>query len=181
MASETDKQVAKQTFRRGGAVGGEHAIVPQVVREFLMPQHKVLDYGAGMIPEQAQQLKSEGYNVTAHDYHAENPEVAAMGLHDPEALKRRYDLVYASNVLNVQNSPKALAQSLKDIAGAVGPQGMAIVNFPLSPRKDAFRGMTNEQAVASVEASLKRRFRKVERHPRGTKASPIWILKEPRV
>lgn len=178
--SQTDIEVAKRTYRVHGAVGPK-AVVPQVVRQYALPHHSILDYGAGPLAEHAIALKGEGYNVVAHDYHPPDENIADKTVFDPEALKRRYHIVYASNVLNVQNSPAALAATLNDLAHTVNPaDGMAIVNLPSEPRKDAYRGMTLMQGAEKLEAALKRRFEHVERHTSGNNRSPVWILKKPK-
>jgi hypothetical protein len=112
--------------------------------------------------------------VTAHDYHAK------PGIHDPDALKRRYHVVIASNVLNVQDSPRQLATSLNDIANSVDPAGgFAIANFA-HPRYDAWKGMDVMTANRKLENALKRRFTHVEKHPMGSNQEPIFILKGPK-
>lgn len=169
------------TSRDAGAVGGEHALVPRVVRMFAMPSDDILDYGSGKRAVHSAVLRAAGHKVTSHDYHGENPDIKALGIHDPDALKRRYHIVFASNVLNTQNTGRHLARTLNEIAGAVHPAaGMAIVNLPQSPRKDAFRGLDVQQGVDKVERALKRRFGSVERHPVGSNHSPIWILRHPK-
>lgn len=165
---------AKRSSRSGKGAVGKSPIVYQVARSLLLPQHEVLDYGAGKDATHTQKLREEGFNVVAHDFHG------VPGVHDPEATNRRYDVVMASNVLNTQGSASMLAGTLNQIAGAVKPAGgMAIVNLPM-PRYDAFRGLAPQDAVASLERALKLRFNSVERHPRGSNQAPVWILKDPK-
>ena len=176
----TGKERAMHSARNRGAVG-VNAVVPRVVRMFALPHQTILDYGAGPDTAHTLALRAAGFNVTAHDYHAEKPEIKAKGLHDADALKRRYHIVFASNVLNTQDSRPLLAKTLNEIAASVHPtEGMAIVNLTASPRYDAFKGMTNQEANKSVELSLKRRFHSVERHPMGTSQAPVWIAKNPK-
>jgi hypothetical protein len=176
----THKEVAMATSRDAGAVGNEHALVP-IVQTFALPHHTILNFGAGKHAVHSAVLRTAGHNVTSYDYHGEKPDIKALGLHDMDALKRRYDIVFASNVLNVQNTGKHLARTLNEIAGSVNPAtGMAIVNLPQSPRKDAFKGMDTQQGIDRVERALKRRFGHVERHPAGSSHSPIWIAKQPK-
>jgi len=175
----TGRERAMHSARGLGAVG-KNAVVPRVVRMFALPHHTILDYGAGPDTLHAMALRTAGFNVTAHDYHADDPAIKAKGLHDPDALKRRYHIVYASNVLNVQDSKKDLAKTLNEIAGCVHPsEGMAIVNLTSSPRYDAFKGMGVAEGNAAVEAALKRRFSHVEKHPDFKGSAPVWIAKHP--
>jgi hypothetical protein len=157
-------------------------LVLRVARSFILPHHEILDYGSGKLAQQAEILTRAGHKVTAHDHWGLDDKVKALGLHDPDALKRRYHMVLASNVLNVQGTRRDLAQTLNEIAGAVHPtEGMAIVNFANTPRYDAFKGMSMEQGNKSIEMALKRRFHSVERHPITTGVStPVWICKTPK-
>lgn len=152
----------------------------KVARTLILPHHTILDFGSGKFAQQTQLLRQAGYNAVAYDKWAHD-EGAEPGLHDKDALSRKYDVVMAGNVVNVQENRKDLAHLLNQIANAVHPaNGMAIVAFTADPRYDAFKGMTNEQANTSVEVSLKRRFHQVDRHPMGKKNAPIWICKKPK-
>ena len=85
--ADLDRQVAMQTSRRWG----DKPKVFQVVQTMALPHQKILDYGAGKFAEQAEILRDKGFDVTAYDHHG------VEGVHDPKALDRRYDLVYASD------------------------------------------------------------------------------------
>jgi len=160
--------------RAFGAIGKDPRAY-QVARTLILPHHTVLDFGSGEHAIHTDALRQAGHNVTAHDYHA------VPGVHDPDALKRRYHVVIASNVLNVQDSPSQLATSLNNIANSVDPAGgMAIASFPAEPRYNAYKGMTIEQGNAKLKTALKRRFESVEEHPSGSKREPIFILKSPK-
>jgi hypothetical protein len=178
----SNKARAMRSGQPRGFVGGEHPLVLRVAKMFAMPHHDILDYGSGKLAQQAQILRQAGHKVTAHDHWGTDPQVAALGLHDPNALQRRYHMVLASNVLNVQGSRRDLAKTLNEIAGAVHPtEGMAIVNFANTPRYDAFKGQSMEQANKGMEVALKRRFHSVERHPITTGLNtPVWICKTPK-
>lgn len=171
---EYDIERAKRSSRVHGAVG-ENPVVYRLARTMLLPHHSILDFGAGKHAAHTNQLRLEGHNVTAHDYHA------VPGVHDPDALKRRYHVVLASNVLNVQNSPSQLAGTLNDLANSVDPAGgFAIVNLPKDPRYDAFKGHTNQSGREALERALKRRFDTVERHPESPNSDPVYILRGPK-
>lgn len=106
---------------------------------------EVLDYGAGKAALHTQFLRDRGYNVVAHEF-GNN---AVPGLHDPNATNRQYDLVFASNVLNVQSSLQMLQKTLDQIAGATKPDGCAIVNFPQHPRYGDF---SNKDLIAELQS-----------------------------
>lgn len=111
-------------------------VVTQMVDEILSKQYpdaRVLDYGAGKKPNQALMLISRGYDITMWEIGKNFVE----GVHDPNALRRKYDIVYASNVLNVQFKPECLDLVLKITQGCLDPNGYGIfvANYPDTPRK----------------------------------------------
>ena len=122
---------ANRTSRSNGAVGPK-ALVPRIVREWIGVTDRVLDFGAGKKAIHAVQLRREGYNITAHEFGAN----CCPGIHDPYAIRQYfYDLVYASNVLNVQSSIRMLRQTLSQMYFTLKPGGIIIANFPKHPRK----------------------------------------------
>jgi hypothetical protein len=101
---EEDMAIANATSRSRGAVGAK-AVVPKAARELIQEGDRVLDFGAGKDAMHTKMLREEGFDVTAHEF-GDNQK---PGIHDPEALEKGpYDLVYASNVINVQNSDEML-------------------------------------------------------------------------
>jgi len=158
ISEETD--IANATSRAGGAVG-PRAVVPHIVREFAKKNDSILDFGAGRYAAHAQMLNDEGYNVTAYDFGANETE-----LHDSTALQNQYDVVYASNVLNIQSSIDMLERTIAQIASTVKPGGIIIGNLPASPRK------FEELTAAVLNEVLSRYFSSVERVG-GTKSIPV--------
>jgi hypothetical protein len=172
LAAASDSQkVAMKTSRAHGAVG-PRALVPPIVRQFALKNHSILDYGAGELAEHAKALRDEGFNVTAHDHWGKE------GIHDPTALQRKYDIVYASNMLNTQDNRRRLHDALNDIHKSVKSNGMAIVNLPSGPRKGAYAGLAHMDANKLVEGLLRQRFRDVH-HIAGGNAGPVWLCKTP--
>lgn len=155
-------RTANLTSRAAGAVGSK-AIVPRLVESTVPKEASILDYGAGKAAAHTQGLRGKGFNVTAHDF-GEN---VVSGLHDPKALSKQYDHVYASNVLNTQSSKEMLGETLNEIHSAMKPGGSGTVNLPMSPRK--FKGLDADL----LESELKSRFSKVERIG-GTKQAPVY-------
>ena len=139
-----ETEIANRTSRSMGAVGAK-AVVPRVVRDWIQPTDKVLDFGAGKDAAHAVRLKGEGYDVTAHEFGSNQKE----GLHDPQALTNGpYDVVYASNVLNVQSKPQMMERTLRQIRRALKPGGIFIANFPKQPRK--MSDLTPDQLAAQI-------------------------------
>ena len=130
--TQLEIEIANKTSRSGGAIGTK-AIVPQIIKELFSPNDKksILDFGAGKKAMHTQDLKSLGYDVTAYEF-GDNIDDA---LHDKNALERKYDVVYASNVLNVQSTLKMLWNTLGEIWDVLKDDGVFIANYPNSPRK----------------------------------------------
>ncbi|MDB5413213.1 MAG: hypothetical protein JWR10_1548 [Rubritepida sp.] len=159
--------VANATARSGGAVG-EFALVPAFAGRIALRGQSILDFGAGPQAIHAARLRAMGHQVTAHDF-GEN---LVPGVHDPDALSRRYDVVFASNVLNVADTEALLQLTLSQIAGAVLPGGAAILNLPAEPRKRAWTGTRrDDDRLGTLLAS---RFGSVRRLPR------LWYCRAPR-
>lgn len=103
-----------------------------IILRFLQkhPKSKVLDYGAGKDPVITKWLSENGFNVTAHEI-GDN----ITSDHDNEALKYKYDLVIALNVLNVQQDKPMLNKSLEQIKDALKHGGLLIATFPKFPNE----------------------------------------------
>ena len=129
MYDQKSVQIANKTNRSHGSVGA-NAIVPRIVRQICTKEQTILDFGSGRLALHAQKLTDEGYHCTAHEFGAN-----ANVLHDPEALNTPHDVVYMSNVLNVQSSTDMLRKTLSDAFGALKEGGILIANYPQSPRK----------------------------------------------
>lgn len=65
---------------------------------------------------------------------------------NPDALKNVYDLVMASNVLNVQPNIDTLNITINQITNSIREGGQVIFNLPSSPRKGAYDNLTTSQA-----------------------------------
>ena len=161
-----DVAIANSTSRNSGAVG-KNAVIPRVAREVVdgiaskrgtgKGSLKVLDFGAGKAAAHALAMRADGYDVTAYEFGGN-----VGGNHDPDAMKRQYDVVYASNVINVQNSQKMLESTLEQIAASTKPDGVAVMNLPQDPRKGAWSGK-NADDFSTLQRELEKRFEKVER------------------
>lgn len=159
--------VANATARSGGAVG-DAALVPAFAGKVALRGQVILDFGAGPQAPHTARLRSMGHTVVAYDF-GEN---VVPGVHDAAALSRRYDVVFASNVLNVADTEALLQLTLSQIAGAVLPSGTAILNLPSEPRKRAWTGTRRDED--RLHTLLAGRFGSVRRLPR------LWVCRAPR-
>jgi hypothetical protein len=167
MFKQKDIDVANATSRTNGAVGA-NAIVPRKVREYLsMFNNKdgmILDFGAGKHAAHAQALIADGYKVLAHEFGDNiDPRV-----HCELALMNKYDVVYASNVLNVQSSIKMARATIAQIANVTNEEGVFFANYPTSPRKS---DMTPKRMIQL----LLEQFKNVIRVKGTTASAPVWM------
>jgi SAM-dependent methyltransferase len=166
MATPDEKAIAQKTSRNMGAVGA-NAVVPKMVRKYAnRDKDIILDFGAGKAAAHTLALRDEGYNVTAYDF-------SESEHHDPAALNRKYTMVFASNVLNVQGSEDMLMNdTLKPIYKVLKSGGRFIGNLPSSPLKGLYKGLSYKEAITLLESKLSEVFGKVERLEGST---PIWL------
>ena len=158
-------RIANNTSRAGGAVG-KMAVTPRWVADNVDKSDKILDFGAGTDAIHAKSLRENGYNVTAHEF-GDN---VREGIHKQNALSETYDVVYASNVLNVQSSEEMLRRTLGQIRDSVSKDGLAVFNYPASPRK-------SDLTVDQVSAIIAEVFPgAVERVNKGS-GTPMWTAK----
>lgn len=158
-----DVAKANATSRSVGAVGSA-AVTPKYVESTSSKAETILDFGAGKDAAHAKRLRDAGYNVTAYDFGSNLKE----GLHDPQALSRKYDTVYASNVLNVQSGPEMLRNTLEQIKSVTS--GRAVFNYPDSPR---YTKMTPVQ----VASAIKEVFGVEPKLVGGRPSTPIWEVR----
>lgn len=124
---------ANKTSRHSARVG-MNAVVPRAIEMIADKDNTILDYGAGSKAIHTNILRQKGFNVTAYDF-GNNVDDE---LHSRNALDMKYDIVYASNVLNVQGSDHMLRHTLSQIRNAMNPNGIFVFNFPRSPRYGAY-------------------------------------------
>ncbi|MBI3928051.1 MAG: class I SAM-dependent methyltransferase [Armatimonadetes bacterium] len=165
--SAREMEIANRTARAHGAVGAR-AIVPRFVEDTSKKSETILDFGAGPEGLHARMLRQHGFrHVRAFEFGTN----VRSGVHDPHALERSYDTVYASNVLNVQSSEPMLEHTLDELQHLVEPDGRLVANLPESPRKmdiDAER----------LEDLLQERFAEVHRVG-GSRSAPLLEARHP--
>lgn len=159
-------KIAKATSRSAGASaikdGKIRAIVPLWVEKNIDKDKTILDFGAGKGATSTKYLLSKGFDVAAYDLWVGNGDE----LLDKFALNRQYDVVFASNVLNVQSSFSMLNETLSQIKDSMKDNGEFICNYPQTPRKMLLSETDIEGFLLSIFSSVER--------VGGTKSAPIW-------
>lgn len=166
-----EKQIAMQTSRGAGASvfnadGSIRAIVPRYVENNVEKCKKILDFGAGKCAVATKYLRQKGFNVTAYDFWADIGDEVL----DSAALDHKYDVVFASNVINVQSSEEALYETLVDIYHALKDGGEFVCNYPSSPRKLGYTVKEMHDVIAATFGNTPERVG-------GTPSYPIWKVK----
>jgi hypothetical protein len=138
MFIEKEIREANKTARSNGASainpdGTIRAIVPNFIYKNIehYRDKMILDYGAGKSAIHTKWLRENGLNVAAYDF-GDN---CIEKIHDKNALNKRYDVIFASNVLNVQSSDVMMMATVYQIYKSLKKGGTFIFNYPTSPRK----------------------------------------------
>jgi len=140
--AEYKYQVAS-TYRNGkGAVGGKSLVV-KYVEEIADPLDYILDFGCGYDGIYVQEFHKKGYaSVYGYDVVLDeklldlpfktfsNDLYGAFGI-----SYTHWDIIYASNVLNVQPSEEHLEAVIQILAGLCSNNTILVVNYPSDPRK----------------------------------------------
>lgn len=128
MITFTPEQVAKanRTARGAGAVG-MMAVVPKYIGYTALWTESILDFGSGPRAIHTRRMREMGYNVEAYDFGANYRKDEVFG-----DLSKHYDIVFASNVLNVQSDEEMMRKTLRLM---LVPNPKRIVfNYPKDPR-----------------------------------------------
>lgn len=91
---------------------------------------KVLDYGAGKGKHGVALSRAYNVSVTCYDV-GDNAKLRGNVGTYTDGL---YDIVYASNVLNVQATHVQIVDVLQDLNNAARPNGLVFFNYPEQPR-----------------------------------------------
>lgn len=173
MFTMEEVRIANVTSRSNGASarnkdGSIRAIVPKYVAEHIGKECAILDFGAGKGALHTKWLREEGFDVTAYDFGANLVE----GLHDEHALDKQYDVVFASNVLNVQSSTVMLWETIRQLYVSLEYGGTLICNYPASPRKMDATASDVARVIFVVFGSWPEKVG-------GTASAPLWKVQKP--
>lgn len=134
MFTEEEIKIANSTYRsKGSSVfdkdGNIRSVVARFVATSVSKDKKILDFGCGSEFIQGKYLKDLGFDVSGWDFGSNRPKECV------DELEKIYDVVYASNVLNVISSLSMLMETLNQVYNCLNDGGMFIANYPKSPRK----------------------------------------------
>ena len=129
-----------RTARSSGAIGSKPTVCTQyLIDNCVNPRAFVLDFGAGPKSQQANILRGRGFqHVYAYDIGKNyNPDQHVSPFYRSGIPLSNYDIVFASNVLNVQPDLSHLKSTISQLHSLVEhSSGILICNFPKKPRKN---------------------------------------------
>ena len=171
MFTAEEIKIANSTYRsKGSSVFDKNGNVRSVVARFVVnnidKDKKILDFGCGPDFIQGQYLNDLGFNVVGWDFGANKPKDGV------NKLEKIYDVVYASNVLNVISSLSMLTETLNQIYDCLEDGGVFIANYPASPRKM----MISPRDLAGI---IKVKFGGLARQVGGVPSAPVWVFTKP--
>lgn len=160
-------KIANATYRsKGSSVfdkdGNIRSVVAKYIANNISKDKKILDFGCGTEFIQGKYLKSVGFDVDGWDFGSNKPENCV------ENLEKVYDVVYASNVLNVISSESMLIETLEQINGCLKDGGIFVANYPSSPRK---MELSAKQIKDIIESELW-----FASNIGGITSAPVWIF-----
>ena len=171
MFTKDEIRIANATSRTNGASaknkdGSVRAVVPRYVSQYINKEEKLLDFGAGRDAVHTKWLRELGFDIVAYDF-GDN---VIEGLHDKDALSKKYSVIMASNVLNVQSSMTMLWETLRQIYDSLEYGGKFVCNYPSSPRKMELL------TARSLEHILKSFFNGNIERAGGNSSAPMWVV-----
>ena len=141
MSYNKNVSIANKTDRSKGAVG-KNALVPRFIKDNYSSKLRVLDYGSGKNCIHAKYLAGIGYSkIDAYEF---GNNVTVFHITNPR--NGYYDLIYASNVLNVQVDYNMLKSTIQHISELLYEKGTFVFNYPKSPRKGVMESI-NEKTL----------------------------------
>jgi len=158
--------------------------------------HSILDFGCGAGAVQVRGAWLLGIdNIVGYEWPPDEDDTSKRSewywdsVHDdaidPDALSRTYDVVLASNVLNVQPTWGCLFLMLHTVQSVMAPGGLFVANLASNPRPLLDRIARGKRGDAVMESVLKFAFADVWRvnvsDAKGKKSSTsVWACKSPR-
>lgn len=139
----TDEEIktVNKACRSRGAVG-KMALLPRWIREIYPPDpnRRILDFGCGKDAIHTIALREKGYNIQGYELgNNVNPD-----LHLVDLTGLKFDVIFASNVLNIQRSVEMAIWTLQKIRQHLADNGVAYLNHPESPR---YHGLTEQETT----------------------------------
>ena len=135
-----DIEMMIKTGQKRGIFAKNPILTRLILCENFPKDVKILDFGAGTNALQAQKIKEKYPNTKAYDYPLsaiksiiQNPKL--FEIYDLDALNKDYDIIIASNVLNVQPNVKQLENTLNKIYCSMDRDTILFLNLPREPIK----------------------------------------------
>jgi SAM-dependent methyltransferase len=121
----------------------QRATLPKFIRLRYSRCFNVLDYGAGKDAYGTVFLRTLGFDCTAYDI-GKN----VTDIHSVDALTRKYDIIFASNVMNVQPGVIGVLGVISDVIKSLEHGGEFIFNYPSKPR---YSNLTLDEIISCAQ------------------------------
>lgn len=158
------KSIARKTGYKAGKSLKNSVVTRHLMCAPFPIDSEILDFGAGFKATQSQILSVKYPKIKAYDF----PETIEDSINDVPELKKfftdspkgDYDLVLASNVVNVQRDLSALQNTLNEIYCTMNTGATLIVNIPKDPIKFVSNGKSTKYGTFKqiVQQELEHRF-----------------------
>lgn len=168
MFTQEEIKIANNTYRsKGSSVYDKNGNIRSVVAKYVAininKDKKILDFGCGPEFIQGKYLRDLGFNVYGWDFGVNKPVECV------ETLEPIYDVVYASNVLNVISSFNMFTITLNQIYDCLKDGGVFIANYPTSPRK-------MEYNASFIQKTICEKFGSDANIVSGSVSAPLWCF-----
>ena len=162
---------------------GRGPVIPRYLYHAATPDDlTILDFGSGPRAMQARALRELGYNVTAFEW-APDPydnskraqdywDSVDAGIIQHDALDYTYDIIYASNVMNVQPTWRCFWTALNTIAASMASDTLFLCNLSREPRRVWANGRKGD---LQLETMLMQAFNEVVRAEKSVPKSSDYI------
>lgn len=150
-------QTLINTARAAGAVGNNPSTLRAVRDHLRKTPYKqpvcILDYGCGParrhVHELQQWCEAQGISATVYGL-----DLADSAEHQQKMLARTFNVVYASNVLNVQPNIPWLNYTLNQLKNYAQTGATVFANYPNNPRKLGWNKATMREHLLSIGFTL---------------------------
>ena len=139
------QEIAKKTYRPWNH--NVPVCYRLIFNNLINPLNKaILDYGCGPEQKYVKQMRAMKLNAVGVDFHIPGSRQTHLA---PQCF---YDIIIASNVLNVISDMKDLHGVFAELKSHLTPNGFAIANYPSSPRK---LKLSNSQLLTMLGSTFK--------------------------
>jgi hypothetical protein len=170
---------------------GKGPLIPRWVYNYVDSQEDlhILDFGAGAGAVQVAALRELGYKIDGYEWPPEPGDNSKRskqyyasveaGLLNPKALDQGWDMILASNVMNVQRSWGCFHVTMEDLKDLLDgrPHAEFVTNLASEPR--VIWDKARAEGYDELESLLVYHFEVVERHDVPGSKEEVFVCQDP--